>query len=50
MCGLHHFSGNNQNIWNVNGRGNCLRTLAKGELNDTVVGFRLASDKVLSRV
>lgn len=36
MCGLHHFSGNSQNIWNANGRGNwCLRTLGKGELNDT---------------
>lgn len=43
MCGLHHFSDNSQNIWNVNGRGNwCLRTLGKGELNDTVVHFRLS--------
>lgn len=43
MCGLHHFSGNSQNIWNVNGRGNwCLRTLGKGELNDAVVRFRLS--------
>lgn len=43
MCGLHHFSSNSQNIWNVNGTGNWyLRTLGKGELNDNSCCFRLS--------
>lgn len=42
MRELHYFSGNSENIWNVNGRGNwCLRTLGKGELTDTVFHFKL---------